>query len=90
MRNLDEQMDLFSPLEPVPINPITGDPELTAPYDAELLAKSKRGGQNSFPRDVAVGALTSIPVGAACHGRFRRCHTLYLRIKMLLKVKHKG
>lgn len=63
MRNLDEQMDLFSPLEPVPINPITGDPELTAPFDAELLAKSKEA-VKTLPRDVAVGALTSIPVGA--------------------------
>ena len=63
-------MDLFSPrssnfepVEPVPINPITGDPELTAPYDAELLAKSKEA-VKTLPRDVAVGALTSIPVGA--------------------------
>jgi len=63
VRNLDEQMDLFSPLEPVPINPITGDPELTAPFDAELLAKSKEA-VKTLPRDVAVGALTSIPVGA--------------------------
>ena len=36
--SLDQQMDLFSPrssnfepIEPLPINPITGDPELTEP-----------------------------------------------------------
>ena len=68
--SLDQQMDLFSPrssnfepIEPLPINPITGDPELTEPFDAELLAKSKEA-VKTLPRDIGVGALTSIPVGA--------------------------
>lgn len=58
MRNLDEQMDLFERIDPVEV------PDLSVPpIDDALLAKSKEA-VKTLPRDVGVGALTSIPVGA--------------------------
>jgi len=70
VRNLDEQMALFNPrssnfepIEPLPKNPITGEPELTEPFDPELLAKAKRDVRNA-PIDIAEGAVTA-PVTAA-------------------------
>jgi len=70
VRNLDEQMDLFNPrssnfepIEPLPKNPITGEPELAEPFDPELLAKAKRDVQKA-PIDIAEGAITA-PITAA-------------------------
>jgi hypothetical protein len=53
----------FEPIEPLPKNPITGEPELTKPFDPELLAKAKRDVRNA-PIDIAEGAVTA-PVTAA-------------------------
>jgi len=69
--SLDQQMDLFSPrssnfepIEPLPINPITGDPELTEPLPDPNAPEYKKM-RKDFAKDVGKGMITSPVTGTA-------------------------
>ena len=69
--SLDQQMDLFSPrssnfepIEPLPRNPITGDPELTEPLPDPNAPEYKQM-RKDFAKDVGKGMITSPVTGTA-------------------------